>query len=133
VSVGNNTDVVIKLMNVETKKCIRYVYIQGNNSFTIKNIPEGRYYLKIAYGRFWKQKEVKGKCLGKFSNSALYKKGEKILDFNKIYTGIKTVGEDRYRTFQLPSFSLRLDVVTTNFDDQYKSNSISEDDFNDQE
>ena len=131
-NVGYNTDAVLKVINIKTSKCIRYVYIQSGDTYNIKNIPEGRYYLKIAYGKDWRQKIVNGKCVGKFVSNALYKKGEKILDFNKVYTGIKSDGENSYRTYQLPSYSLKLDA--TDFDENnFQTNSISEDEFNDQE
>ena len=56
VTVGGGTDVVIKLMNLETDKCVRYIFINRNTSYAIRNIPEGQYYLKIAYGKNWYSK-----------------------------------------------------------------------------
>lgn len=133
VSVGYNADVALKLINIKTGKSIRYVFIRSGDTYNIKNIPEGRYYLKIAYGKDWRQKVINGKCIGKFTSNALYKKGTEILDFNKIYTGIKSDGENSYRTYQLPSYSLKLDVIVTDFEDKFQTDNISEDEFNDQE
>lgn len=129
VKVNSNSDAAIKLCSAETNKCIRYVYICSGAKYEIKNIPEGKYYLKIAYGSDWRQKNKAGKCVGKFTENATYEKGEYILDFNKTYTG-KTVEGDRpvshYRSF---SYSLTLDVDTTNLADQFQTNDITEDEF----
>ncbi|MEO6348086.1 MAG: DnaJ domain-containing protein [Aquaticitalea sp.] len=131
VTVGYNTDAVVKLINVRTKKCIRYVYIRSGDTYNVKNIPEGKYYLKIAYGKDWRQKIINQKCVGKFILDHLYKKGNDTLDFNKVFEGTKTKGNQSYNSYQIPSFSLKLDVITTDFSDQFKTNEISEEDFND--
>ncbi len=133
VSVGSNTDAVIKLINIQTHKCIRYVYVRRGDVYNIRNIPEGKYYLKIAYGKDWRQKVVDGKCVGKFVTNALYKKGEEILDFNKVYEGIKTEGDNSFESYKVPSYSLKLDVIETDVADQFKTDEISERDFNDEE
>ncbi len=122
VSVGSTTDVAIKLISYSTGKCIRYVYIRSGATYDLTHIPQGKYYTKIAYGTDWRQKIVNGKCIGKFVSNSLYKKGSKVLNFNKIYKGA-----DQY----IPSFSLELSVKSTSFDiDKYDTNNINEDDFN---
>ena len=78
VYVGSGTDVSIKIMNLNTDKCIRYVFINSGSSYTINNIPEGRYYLKIAYGKNWLSKVESGQCIGKFIRNPMYEKGEDI-------------------------------------------------------
>lgn len=130
ISVGSHTDVALKLISFSTRKCIRYVYIQSDDVYSIRNIPEGKYYLKIAYGKDWRQKIINGKCVGKFVSNALYKKGDEILDFNKVYEGMRTEGDISYRNYQVPSYSLKLDVIDTDFSDEFKTNVISEDEFN---
>lgn len=130
VNVGENTDVVIKLCNLYTKECIRYVYIRGGDTYDIKNIPEGKYYLKIAYGQDWRQKVTKGKCVGKFTQDATYEEGTEILDFHKIYLGKTIEGDQIVTHYKLPSYSLELYVSTTDFQGQFQTNSISEEEFN---
>ena len=131
VSVGSHTDVVLKLINIKTEKCIRYVYIRSGSTYNIQNIPQGKYYTKIAYGYDWRQKVENGKCVGKFISNSLYKKGEEILDFNKVYKGITREGDSEYTNYEIPSFTLSLDVIASDFDsDNYQTNSISEEDFN---
>jgi hypothetical protein len=122
ISVGKNSDVVIKLLNTATNSCIRYVYIRAGDDYSILNIPKGIYYTKIAYGKDWKQKIVNGKCIGKFTKDPIYKIGEQRLDFNFIYT------DDGY---QIPSFKLTLDVTYIEKDNRrYSTDNISEEQFN---
>jgi hypothetical protein len=96
ISVGNNSDVVVKLINALTGKCIRYVFIRAGDTYNIRHIPEGVYYTKIAYGKDWRQKVINNRCKGKFVDSPLYKVGEERLDFNIVSA------DDGY---QIPSFS----------------------------
>jgi curved DNA-binding protein CbpA len=121
VHVGGGTDVVIKVMNVETDECIRYVFINSGSTYKIRNIPEGKYYLKIAYGKNWFSKIEGDQCVGKFIQNPLYEKGEDIMDFNLDHTS------DGYN---IPSFQLKLDVISTNTMSTFSSKNISESDFN---
>ncbi|CAM4009676.1 J domain-containing protein [Flavobacterium weaverense] len=95
--VGGGTDVAVKVMNLKTEKCIRYIFINSSSSYKIKNLPEGQYYLKIAYGKNWISKIVNDQCIGKFIRNPMYEKGEDILDYNRQHHS------DGYR---VPSFKL---------------------------
>ena len=121
INVGGGTDVVVKLMNVKSEKCIRYVFINSGSSYQIRNIPQGVYYLKIAYGKEWLSKIENNQCIGKFIRSPMYEKGEDIMDFTiqKTYDG-----------FSIPSFRLSLDVISSNLSNSFSSHNISETDFN---
>lgn len=121
VYVGSGTDVAIKLMNIESEKCVRYVFINSGTDYSIENIPEGKYYLKIAYGKDWLSKNVNGQCVGKFVKNPLYEKGLDILDFNKINTATG---------YSIRSYSLHLDVVSSGYSNSFDSQNISEKDFN---
>lgn len=121
VQVGSGTDVVIKVMNSKTEKCVRYVFINAGTTYKIKNIPQGTYYLKLAYGKDWFSKVENGQCIGKFLRNAFYEKGDEIIDFN-----IKDEGD----SYSLPSFKLQLDVVSRSPINTFKSQKISEDFFN---
>lgn len=121
ISVGSNTNVAIKLMDQNTNKCVRYVYINANSSYRIKNIPEGIYYLKIAYGSDWISHIENRKCVGKFLRGSLYKRGDDVLDFYR---------KNTYEGYSIPSFSLQLDVVASDYSNQFDSQSITENDFN---
>lgn len=121
VTVGSNTDVVIKVMKYYTDECIRYVYVRSGDVFYIRNVPQGVYYLKIAYGRDWRQKVIEGQCYGKFIRNAQYEKGKETLNFRikKTYGG-----------YQIPYFELSLDVIRTYGGNTFHSNNISEAEFN---
>jgi hypothetical protein len=121
VNVGGGTDVVIKLMNKETNKCIRYVFINSNSSYDIRNVPEGIYYLKIAYGKNWISKVENGKCIGKFLSNPTYEEGSDEMNFN-----IQRTFDGR----SIPSFQLSLDVISTNSFDSFSSQNITEETFN---
>lgn len=133
INVGSNTDVVIKLMKIGyyEDECIRIVYVRSGDTYEIKNIPEDRYYLKIAYGKDYRQKIVDNQCYLKFMRNALYEKGIEILDYNKIRKPDERVGNDIYENWSVPSFELSLDLIMTKTSKRtFKSNNISEADFN---
>lgn len=119
--VGGGTDVVIKLMKKDNDKCIRYVFVNSGSSYSIRNIPEAKYYLKIAYGTNWFSKVEKNKCIGKFIRNPIYEKGEDILDFNLKY---------EKNGYSIPSYRLELDVVSNTIVNSFNSQNISEENFN---
>ena len=125
VNVGSHTDVVVKLMRKNQNDvdiCIRIVFIRSNQSFNIINIPEGNYYLKIAYGKNWRQKIVDNQCFGKFMNNAHYEIGKQKLNYNLIHKDNSTT---------VPSFELLLDVIQTKTKkSNFNTSNISEEIFN---
>jgi uncharacterized protein YgiM (DUF1202 family) len=133
VNIGANADVIIKLMKIidNSEKCIRIVYVKSSESYKIKNIPEGRYSLKIAYGKDYRYRIENNICQGKFMKNALYEKGSDILDFNKIRK--PDTKEDGYiiQNWDIPIFELFLDVRIDETDtDNFNSSPINEAEFN---
>ncbi len=106
IKVGKNTEVVCKLYKMgKTEKedeLVRVTYINKNTTQFIRNIPEGEYYLKIAYGIQWVETMENGKRIGTFSKNALYEKGKQILDFNTVKTS---------KGINVPSYNLSLDLL----------------------
>jgi len=121
VHVGGGTDVAIKVMNIANDRCIRYVFINRGSTYRIKNIPEGRYYLKIAYGKDWFSKAIDGKCIGRFLQNPMYERGEDIMNFN-----LQQLADG----YNVPSFQLKLDVIASNTMNTFDSQNISEIEFN---
>jgi hypothetical protein len=121
VNVGGGTDVAIKVMSLTDNRCVRYVFINSGSTYSIRNLPEDRYYLKIAYGKDWISKTENNLCLGKFMHQALYKKSDQVLDFNK---------QSTLDGYQVPSFELSLDVVSGENRASFDASGISEDEFN---
>jgi uncharacterized protein YgiM (DUF1202 family) len=136
IRVGNNTDVVVKLMKF-SGDCIRIAYIKAGDNYSIQNIPEGYYYLKIAYGKDFRKYTKDGQCIVKFMRDASYEKGSETLDFFKIKKQNTIEGNIEYENWDVPSFELSLNIEYTKntkytserFHD-FKSNKISESEFN---
>lgn len=122
ISVGRGTDVVIKLMNENTNECIRYVYINQGTSYKIKNIPEGVYRLRVAYGKNWMSKVENRKCIGKFLRDQYYKIGSQTFDFRS-----KRIDNN---SISYPCWSLELDAASVDSLHRYNTRNISEDEFN---
>lgn len=121
VTVGARTDAVIKVMKRNTDQCIRVAYVKGGDTYYIRNIPEGIYYLKIAYGRDLRKRLINGQCHLKFMDSVLYERGDNELDFRIRET------EDGY---ELPMYELFLDVIATGLQNSLVSHTITEGEFN---
>ena len=118
------TDVAVKLFEYSSDNCIRYVFVRDGTTFTIKNIPEGRYYIKIAYGYDWTTYNDEPLCKGHFNSSASYKKSNDIYDFTK-----KTYEDGRV---DIPYYRLKLyrRYSSDNTESSTQSNTISPNDFN---
>lgn len=133
VNVGKSTDVIVKLMKKGTQndKCIRIVYIREGDSYVIKYIPEGKYYLKLAYGKDYRESVVDGKPYMRFVKNAQYENGDEVLDFYLKKRPNNKVGDKEYENWDVPSFELSLDVVTLkNASNEFSTNNISEVEFN---
>ena len=124
INTGDGRDVVIKLMqkNASGSKCIRSIYIDANSETKIRNIPEGKYYVKVAYGNRWSLDISNNICYGKFNDNAIYEKSEEIYDFHITKTA---------NGFQVPSYQLTLEIISDNKEGESTlDNQISEEDFN---
>ncbi|WP_074408981.1 MULTISPECIES: SH3 domain-containing protein [Aquimarina] len=106
IKVGKNTEVVIKMYKMGKTKAddqlVRVTFINSNATQFIRNIPEGEYYLKIAYGKEWKETTENGKKFGTFTKNALYEHSKQILDFNTVKTS---------KGINVPSYNLALDLL----------------------
>lgn len=124
VTVNSNSDVVVKLMKkqAEGDLCIRTTYIESNDFAVIRNIPEGKYYLKIAYGNDWRQRKTGGKCTGRFAENARYEIGKQQLNYKIVQLSNR---------MDIPSYSLTLgNKVQEGVDATFTSENISEAEFN---
>jgi hypothetical protein len=100
---SRNTDAAVRLIDKKTEKCVRYAFINAGDSYEIKGIPEGKYYVKVGLGKEW-YFEDSTKCIGQFKQSAIYEKLNRTLDFN-----IKGSKHNQ----KIQSHELDLDVHTT--------------------
>ncbi len=121
---AQNTDAAVKLIDFETNKCIRFVFINDGTTYTVRHIPEGKYYLIIAYGNDWSVLEGHTECSGHFTSHVSYKKDDDIYDFNRTY--------NQNGDPEIPYYNLILytTYTTEHSYNNSSTNSISEDDFN---
>ena len=83
ITIGKGFNVAIKIMDFETNKCIRYIYVSEASTATINDIPQGKYYLKLAYGNNWMELQTDSITIGKFTKNILYERSKDIYDFGK--------------------------------------------------
>jgi len=129
INVGKNSDVIVKLMN-QSNTCIRIAYIKASESFAMINIPEGVYYLKIAYGKDFRKDSRGGKCIVKFLVNPVYKQGSDKLDFYKVKKPNVFIDGDEYENWELPSYELSISIEYGKGGSTFRSNKITEEDFN---
>ncbi len=122
---GSESEAVVKLIKIDTPNgeevTYRIAFIKAGDNHDMKNIPKGKYYLKIAYGQEWKETNLNNRCTGKFTKKPQYEKGDDIVDFSPVRTS---------EGIELPSYELSLDV-DHNGGNGLATDDISEDEFND--
>lgn len=116
---SRNTDAVIRLIDSKTDKCIRYAFINKGEFYDIKNIPEGKYYVKVGLGLDWAFADST-QCEGGFKQDPLYKKLNKTFDFEM---------KEKRRGTSIPVYELDLDMTVTK-GKEVKDTMISEKEFN---
>lgn len=124
-NVGSNTEAVVKLIKIDNPNgeelTYRIAYIQNGDNHYLRNVPAGKYYLKIAYGTDWRETTENGNCFGRFIQNPQYEKGGDIVDF----TPIKTVNG-----LDVPSYELSLDVSHNGNSNSLETEPVSEEEFN---
>lgn len=84
INIGSGCDVAVKIVDTVTDNCIRYVFISENSSENIQMIPQGKYYLKLAYGSDWMEFDNgDGTLSAKFTSDVYYDKSTECFDFGK--------------------------------------------------
>ena len=120
IDASGSSDLVIKIMKNATDECARSVFISGGSVYYINHIPEGIYYLKIAYGYDWSKKVVGSFCFAKFTRDVHYQVGNDLLDFY-----IKEYSDG----YQIPNYALELKVISNNKNNEFNADNISEEEF----
>lgn len=64
ITIGNGFSVAVKIMSLKEHKCIRYIFVPEGQTVTVNEIPQGKYYLKLAYGNDWMVKTEGNHTLG---------------------------------------------------------------------
>jgi hypothetical protein len=58
---GGNSDAIICLYSIDNDRTIRNEYVQKNSSFTMSNIAQGEYKIRVFYGNDWNP-ELENSC-----------------------------------------------------------------------
>lgn len=118
IEIGKGCDVAIKIMDVATDKCIRYVFVPENSSANIQMIPQGKYYLKLAYGKDWMEFDNgDGTLSAKFTSNVTYDKSTDIFDFGK------------KNSSSIVNYLLQINVVDSELQNSFGTVEISEAEF----
>ena len=108
----------VKIIDASRDKCIRYVLVPENSSVSVQMIPQGRYYLKLAYGKDWMEYDNgDGTITGKFTKNESYDKSVDVFDFGKKNSSDNV------------SYVLHINVVNSKLENNFETQEISEDDF----
>ena len=118
IEIGKGCDVAIKIMDVATDKCIRYVFVPENSSANIQMIPQGKYYLKLAYGKDWMEYDNgDGTLSAKFTSNVTYDRSTDIFDFGK------------KNSSNVVNYLLQINVVDSELQNSFGTVEISESEF----
>lgn len=117
IAVGQGFSVAIKIVSLEEHKCIRYVFVPEGQTVTVNEIPQGKYYLKLAYGNDWMIKNEGNHTLGRFSKNAFYVKSTNIFDF-----GMKN-------STRIVNYKLEINVVNGSAKNNFQTVVINETEF----
>lgn len=117
IHIGEGFSVAVKIMDANTGKCIRYVFVPEGETITTNQIPQGQYYLKLAYGKDWMESSEGGVIRGKFTRCPLFEKSTSSYDFGKKNSQC------------VVNYSLELNVINGNLDQNFETVKISETEF----
>lgn len=117
ITMGSGCSVAVKIMDWNTDECIRYVYVAENTTTTIQEIPQGIYYLKLAYGDDWMEYGTGRGKQGKFTRKVSYERSQDTFDF-----GVKNSRNQ-------VSYRLEINVVDSRLDNNFVTTPINEDEF----
>lgn len=118
IELEGDADMAIKIVNIETKETVRYVFVPHNSRTTINEIPAGKYYLKLAYGNDWMSHSDGYHTYGKFTRNVVYEKSNDYFDFGN--TG----------SLESISDSLKIKVDRNQRYEDFSTSTITEEEFN---
>lgn len=75
ITIGQGFSVAVKIMSLNESKCIRYIFVPEGQTVTVNEIPQGKYYLKLAYGNDWMVK-LRKSYFRKFTKNAFMRKAQ---------------------------------------------------------
>lgn len=117
ITMGEGFNVAVKIVDAVTDRCIRYVVVSENSTTTVSQIPQGRYYLKLAYGQDWMELSTDSMRIGKFTKNAFYERSRQIYNFGK------------KNSLEQVNYELRINVQDASGMNNFETTPISEEEF----
>lgn len=117
IRIGKGCCVAVKIVNAETKQPIRYVYIPEEETVTVSQIPQGIYFLKLAYGNDWMELDEDSIKRGRFTRDVSYEKSASTYDF----------GKKNSQSFV--NYTLEINVINGDTEHEFKTMPITEEEF----
>ncbi|WP_108808958.1 M56 family metallopeptidase [Aquimarina spinulae] len=99
---GKSSEAILDIISTETSERIRTIHFFKNQTFFVRNIPEGKYTINIKYGDNYAEKTVDGVCIAYFKDEKTNEIGDDILDFNILKTE---------KEINIPSYNLSIDML----------------------
>lgn len=120
IEMGAGLNLAVKIVDAQTNKTIRYVFVRENTRANISQVPPGQYYLKMAFGHDWMINDQDLQFRGKFTRGASYEISEDIFDFGKA------------NSINAKSFRLRINMKQNELYTNFNTTTISETQFYDE-
>lgn len=117
IELGGDADMVVKIVDIETGRTARYLFVLHNSRTTINEIPNGKYYLKFAYGNDWMSRSDGYQTEGKFTRNVVYEKSNDFFDFGDA------------GSLESVSYSLKIRVERDRRYEGFSTSSITEEEF----
>lgn len=117
ITMGEGYNVAVKIVDVTTNKSIRYAIVPENSTTTVTQIPQGKYFLKLAYGKDWMELETDSITIGKFTKNAFYERSREYYDFGK------------KNSLEEVNYDLRINVREETGMNNFETTPISEEEF----
>ena len=114
IEMGAGLNLVVKIVDAQTNKSIRYVFVRENTKANINQVPPGQYYLKMAFGHDWMINDQDLQFRGKFTRDVSYEISEDIFDFGEV------------NTMNAKSFSLRVNMQQNELYTNFNTTTINE-------
>ena len=120
IEMGTGLNLAVKIVDAQTNKTIRYVFVREKTKANISQVPPGQYYLKIAFGHDWMINDQDLQFRGKFTRGASYEISEDVFDFGKP------------NSINAKSYRLRINMEQNELYTNFNTTTISEAQFYDE-
>lgn len=114
---GEGLNLVVKIVDAQTNKSIRYVFVRENSKANINQVPPGQYYLKMAFGHDWMINDQDLQVRGKFTRNTSYEISEDFFDFGQA------------NTIKAKSYSLKINMQQDELYTNFNTTTINESQF----